>query len=101
MLKSTLAEVCALIVLVVSIPAFAEEPVYDLGASNPLAYGKNKKGEDVVCEFRQRTGSNLRMWYCDTRSDLERMEIAAKIWMDEASEKAAQVQGQPNPFGSR
>ena len=60
------------------------EPVYDLSGRVPLAYGKNKKGEDVVCEYVARTGSNLKTWTCQSRDDLNRAEIAAKKALQDA-----------------
>ncbi len=60
------------------------EPVYDLSGRVPLAYGKNKKGEDVVCEHIARTGSNLKTWTCQSVDDKKRAEVA----FDEAWERA-------------
>jgi hypothetical protein len=69
--------------------AAAAEVVYDLSGFVPLAYGKNKKGEPVVCEFSAPAGTNLKEWHCMLMADLEKAEGFAKEFLSTLREKGS------------
>lgn len=69
--------------------AAAAEVQYDLSGFVPLAYGKNKKGEPVVCEFSAPAGTNLKEWHCMLMADLEKAEGFAKEFLSTLREKGA------------
>lgn len=62
---------------------------YDRTGIVPLAYGKNKNGEDAVCEYSARAGSNLKTWRCMLKSDMASAEEAAQSIKKSAEDLSA------------
>ncbi len=79
----------------------AEDVTYDRSGRVPLAFGKNKKGEDVICEFRARIGTNLKTWHCILLEDQTRAEAVTRLQLDMFSDVTNVVGGEVGQFGLR
>ncbi len=62
---------------------------YDRTGTVPLAYGKNKDGEDAVCEYSARAGSNLKTWTCSLKADMASAAEAAQTIKKAAEDMSA------------